>query len=73
MRSLLNTIRDWLYSHSPGRIPELMEDTATVARVRDLESRLAAMEAVLDRFGPQMPVTGRHLASVTPIRAEAGQ
>jgi hypothetical protein len=50
MRRLLNAIADWLYFRSPARIPGLCADRVSLRRIQDLEARMAAMEAVLDRI-----------------------
>jgi hypothetical protein len=57
MRRLLTSLRDWLYLHSPARIPTLMEQSIPVwkfglleARLAELESGQAATVAVLDRI-----------------------
>jgi hypothetical protein len=51
MRRLLNKLANWWYCHSPARIPELVERTEVLVplcRVREIETRLAAMEAQTD-------------------------
>lgn len=56
MRRLLNAVDDWLFDHSPARIPALLSRVEHLERrMRDaehLESRMAAMEVLLDRMGP---------------------
>lgn len=56
MRTLLNNLGDWLFEHSPARIPALLSRVEHLERrMRDaehLESRMVAMEALLDRMGP---------------------
>jgi hypothetical protein len=56
MRTLLNNLGDWLFEHSPARIPALLSRVEHLERrmrgVEHLEARMVAMEALLDRMGP---------------------
>jgi hypothetical protein len=87
VRRLYNRVADWIFFHSPARIPTLMEHSVSPRRIEDIESRLAALEAVVDRLGVRQAVRDltrelghdlghkprRHLASVTPIRQAVEQ
>lgn len=50
VRRLLNEAADWWFFHSPARIPGLCNDRVPPRRIHEIEARLAAMEAVLDRM-----------------------
>ncbi len=56
MRTLLVNLSNWWYDRSPRRIPDLVGDVERLFDMhRELQSEVAATNAIIDRFvGPRL-------------------